>query len=290
MRRSSTIRIVLVLSLALVLSACGGTPTPTAAPKPVVAAAATPVPIAATATSAPPTATRPPATATPVPPTATSAPPSPTVAPPTATRLPVTATPVPPTATKPPQPTAAPTKPAAPSGDARDIYVKAQQAQFDAKAFQSVLVQTAAGQTVTSTVAYVYPDRWYVVSANTEMIVIGVKGYMKQAGAWVEAPEYLAALITQLKDPTYIADAVKDVTDVKLVGTETLNGVLCNVYEYRQKTTVATIEVVSNGRVWIGAANNLPYKTEVAGEAADAKSSTVLTITYDPNVKIEAPL
>ena len=62
------------------------------------------------------------------------------------------------------------------------------------------------------------------------------------------------------------------------------------VYTYSSKVSFAGIDSTSTSKVWIGVSDNLPHKAIVDGEALGVKSTTTQIISYDPSIKIEAPM
>jgi hypothetical protein len=254
--------------LVMTVAACGATPT---------------------ATPFPPTATRPPAA------TAASQPGSaatvaPTAVPPTATMPPATATTAPlPTATS--APTKAPT--AAAATDPKDAIAKSMRAIMAAKAYRVLQVVQTSTTTYTNTVEMIPPDRFHIVSgataAGTEIIVVGKNSYQKVNGQWMTFPMDIGSLVQSLSSQAS-DDAIAATSEQKLVGPDVLDGVPMLVYSYVSKAKFGDVETTGNVKVWIGVADGLPHKQVVEGEAMGYKSTTTQYMTYDPTIKIEAPM
>ncbi len=272
-----TRRLALVLTLSAilvaVLAACGGgpgggqqasaptAPPPTqapAAPKAGLPPAPTPVAKAEAATAAPTKA-----------PTKSAASAAPTTAPTTAASA----------------SSAMPTPNV--SGDAKDALLKVFAAQQAAKAYRVTATVDSNGKTTHRTVEYVAPDRYHMKTDTAEVIIIGGKAYQNAKGTWTENAAIAIAFQPVLEE---FKKLPVDLTDVKMVGAEDVNGVKAAVYQYNASTKVGDQTVNSAVKVWANPANNLPVKQEVTGEFGGVKSTTTQTFDFDPNIKIDPPM
>ncbi len=193
-------------------------------------------------------------------------------------------------------PTAAPTKAASTSGamatpivsgDAKDALLKVFAAQQAAKAYRATATVDSNGKTTHRTVEYVAPDRYHMKTDTAEVIIIGNKAYQNANGKWTENAA-LAGLFQPVLDE--FKKMPVEMTDVKIVGTDDVNGVKAAVYQFNSSAKVGDQTVNSAVKVWANPANNLPVKQEVTGAFSGVKSTTTQTFDYDPNLKIDPPM
>lgn len=256
--------LLVMLIVALSVSACGPAPvasnTPSAPPALAPATQAAPQ---ATATSAPP-----PATAT----TAPSA-----------------------TATKAPQPSA-------PTGNPFDLIMNAHRAQMNAKSYRTRTIQTeASGKTSTITFEFVAPDRVHLTNNDgSETIAIkGVGTYQKPAaGQWIKSPFDFSEMIFAFMDPKALAEFQNSivVSAVKFVGPDLIDTKPMFVYQYSSVLKglgPGGSDINGTQKMWVGVTDGLPYKLEGDQDSAvtaGAKTHSLITYDYDPNIKIEPPI
>ncbi|MCW1969992.1 MAG: hypothetical protein KIH69_017915 [Anaerolineae bacterium] len=212
---------------------------------------------------------------------------------PAAATVPTTA----PAATKPaaaPAPTAtsAPAAPALPVGDPADAVRKANIASTQRAYRSEVVSESKDGKTVIKGI-FVPPGNLHATTdaggAQFEMIIVGDRLWMKRDGKLTESPNAKVMIGKTLeqyaKDPESLGIKI---SDVKFVGPDVLNGTPTWVYSF--VSTLPEANFKSTAKMWIGVANGLPLKQEVEGEFGGIKSKTVQLITYDPNLKVEAPM
>jgi hypothetical protein len=153
-------------------------------------------------------------------------------------------------------------------------------------------VESASGS-VQNVVEFVPPDRYRVVvntaAGSIEMVIIGKKAYQKVGDRWIESPMDVGSMIEQLSS-TATEEAIKGMSDVKLVGPETLDGVPTLAYTYTSKVKIGDVETTSASKLWVGVADGLPRKQVVEGETMGVKSITTLLFEFDQTIRIEAPM
>jgi hypothetical protein len=197
---------------------------------------------------------------------------------------------------------AQPTTATGPSGNPFDFILNAQRAQLAVKAFRSKTTTTsAAGTQTTTTLEYVNPDRVHLIMANgNETIVIkGVGTYSKTSGGkWAVSPVDLSSTVFGQFDPKTIEELKNSIvtSNVKLIGPDVLDGrpVLVTTYDTLVKGLgPGGSDIHGSARLWVGATDGLPYRRESTQDSAvtaGAKTTTVTTYEYDPNIKIEKPI
>ncbi len=212
----------------------------------------------------------------------------PTVAPPSPT-LPVipSATPVPlPTATLIPSPS-----------ELRSAILAALNALKDKSYRQrSATTLLRDGKIYTTVVEYIASGRYHIIADPTEYVIIGQKVYIKQNEVWTESQ----IPTTNIIDPDFFKRLEESISDIQFVGTDSLNGKPMQVCQYKSKLKVGDTESLVQTKLWMGVADNLPYKMIMDGETASLDSSTgkvvgaksVATILYeyDSTIKIESPI
>ncbi|MFN8472994.1 MAG: hypothetical protein U0822_12470 [Anaerolineae bacterium] len=193
-------------------------------------------------------------------------------------------------------PTAAPTTAASSSsamptpivsGDAKDALVKVFAAQQAAKAYRATQTVDSNGKTSHRTIEYVAPDRYHMKTDTAEVIIIGGKAYQNANGKWTENPAMAGVFQPMLEE---FKKLPVEMTDVKIVGTEDVNGVKATVYQFNSSAKVGDQTIKSAIKVWARPSDNLPIKQEVAGDFAGRKSTTTQTFDYDPNIKVDPPM
>ena len=175
-----------------------------------------------------------------------------------------------------------------PSENPQDVLVKSMQALLQAKSLRTRMTNTSSQGTYNATLEYASPDRYRLVSPQGEMVAIGNDAYMKAGGRWMKTPVNVGQLINQFRDPK-VVEEMSRTTDVKYVGTESLDGQTVYVYEYAVSETAGR-GATGRAKTWISPADMLPRKTEVDGEAGGIKSHTTITYSdYNSDIKIELP-
>lgn len=199
----------------------------------------------------------------------------------------VTNTTVAPTETSPAPSATVP--PATLPGDPRQAIISAMNAMREAGSYR-VHVTSKSGETSTEWNAEVIlPDRFHIVMDIGEYIIIGNKTYMKQGDQWAEFPVDIGSMVFPLLISTE-KEAEASISDVQLVGQDTVNGEATTVYQYRSSGTLQGTEVTSMVKLWVRNSDDLPVKQEINGEVAGVESTTVQDIEYDPTISIEPPI
>lgn len=133
------------------------------------------------------------------------------------------------------------------------------------------------------------PDRFHIVMDTGEFIIIGNKTYMKQGDQWAEFPVDIGSLVFPLLISTD-EEAEASISDVQLLGQDTVNGESTTVYQYRSTGVLEGTEVSSMVKLWVRDSDGLPIKQEIIGEAGGIESTTIQEIEYDPTISIEPPV
>lgn len=175
----------------------------------------------------------------------------------------------------------------APGDNPQDVLTKSIQAHLNAKSFRARMTNNSSQGNYTATLEYASPDRFRIVSPQGEIIAVGGDSYMKAGGRWMKAPMNMGQIINQFRDPKAVEE-MRRTTDIRYVGTETLDGQPMYVYEYALDK--AGTGAKGRAKTWISPSDMLPRKTEVDGEADGIKSHTTLTYSdYNSDIKIEPP-
>ncbi len=152
------------------------------------------------------------------------------------------------------------------------------------------------GKTYNTMVEFVAPDRYHIVSAPIEYVILGQKVYIKQNDVWTESQIPAASIVGN----GYSKGLEESISDIQFMGADSLNGKPMQVYQYQNKTKIGDADSTAQSKVWIGVEDHLPYKMVMDGETASLDSSTgkvvgvkstaTISFEYDPAIKIDLPL
>ena len=201
------------------------------------------------------------------------------------TRLPPTNTPAP-TNTPPPPPTTAPAVlPTA--GSAVDALTKIFKGWASVKSFRAKMTLTGPPTGTTEmNLQVVTPDRFHLTSQQMEIILIGTTVYLKLGNTWQKVP-LPQGIDLSLANPKTFESQIGASSDVKLVGTEVLNGTPTIVYQYTADIKGPPAQKITS-KVWVGATDNLPRKIE---SSPSANQKTVIVFTdYNANITVNPPI
>lgn len=187
-------------------------------------------------------------------------------------------------------------QPAALPADPLEAVVQALKNQQTAGPYRiKTTVSTESGE-MEMTGEIIPPDKMHMVSnigdQKQEMVFIGDKGWMNMGGSWTEAPIKASDIMAQMSSGM-VDEFATTTSDVKAVGTETVDGQEAMVYSYvldMNKSTSMKLDVVSSVKLWVSTASGLPIKQQIEGEAMNVKSTSTQLIEYDPSITIEAPV
>jgi hypothetical protein len=170
------------------------------------------------------------------------------------------------------------------------------------KSFRSRMEgKNSDGYEINGEMAFSAPDR-YQINMNmnssqqkiaTEVILIGKESYMKMGNSgWQKVPADIGQFVRQIRDEQML-EWMKDSADVKFVGTETIDGVPMNIYEYPVHTPQMK-GLKGTAKTWFSAIDKLPHKTESEGETMvggkNIHTNTVITYyDYGAPIEIERP-
>ncbi len=180
--------------------------------------------------------------------------------------------------------------------DPQAALIAAMRAQVNSGPYRNQTTIISDDSTVELNAEIIPPDRMHMTNnfggQSQEQILIGNKGWMKQGDTWVESPMSGTNLVAQASGEM-VDEMIKTISDVTLIGPETVDGVDALVYSYTSdmnKSDTMKMDSISTVKVWIATANGLIIKQEIDSAAMGVKSKTVQVITYDPNITIEPPV
>ena len=127
---------------------------------------------------------------------------------------------------------------------------------------------------------YIAPDRYRIKKTDGEVIVIGGDSYENQNGKWTKLDDNIGAVINS-QTKAGIAEAVKNLKDVQIVGKEKFNGKDTTVYSH--KVGEATT------KIWIASDSGLQLKNEVEANIGGQMVKQTTVYDYDKKFKIEPP-
>jgi hypothetical protein len=187
--------------------------------------------------------------------------------------------------------------------DARDSLTKAMQSMLAAKSYRARVESSTSTTTSTTTIEFVAPDHFHMTRESTtpghaaikqETIVVGDETWIKMgASPWQRFPASLGDTIKQFRNPEVI-DEITRSADVKVTGTEVLDGTPTTIYQYTLGDP-NNKDFHINAKTWVAAGDGLPRKTEsegdinLSGKQIHTKSITTY-YDYEAEIKIEKPL
>ena len=115
-----------------------------------------------------------------------------------------------------------------------------------AKSF-SMTLQDSKGA-AQGTFDYVAPDKYHYSLAGTELIAIGKDSYVKQGGTWIKLPAAAGAAASPFNADT-LKTQLDQVSKAKATknGSDTVNGVKCDIYNVTDTDGTTTEVCVANG-------------------------------------------
>jgi hypothetical protein len=203
-----------------------------------------------------------------------------------------------------PSPNAPTTQPTSPSkatpasvlpDDPRAAVEYALRAQPKAFPFKVTTTSTGGSSQMDTTIEVESPQRIMMVSAtNTVKLVDGKCFEQNSDGTWQDCSNPQAgasatASASSLLDESIVNAAISMIKTVKLIGTETLNGIPARIYEYTMSGDQLGVQVDSTTRLWVSEVNGLPIKNETNSTAGGYSASFTQVITYDKSIKVQAP-
>jgi len=171
-----------------------------------------------------------------------------------------------------------------------DGLTKSINAQLSAKSFRARLDSTFDNQEMARTIEFVAPDRFRMAGETDEMIIIGSNAWTRQNnGAWQKLPIDASQMIASVRDPK-IVDEIRKSAEVKLIGSDMLDGKPMTVYQYTLRHAMGPATVTSHAKAWISVADSLPRRMETETEIQGKTSKATITyFDYNADFKIDPP-
>lgn len=171
--------------------------------------------------------------------------------------------------------------------DAQQAILQAAQ-KLQQVSFKATTTITSGDQTQTSTLEFVPPDRYHLVSSAIEAIIIGNDSYIKLGDQWSVSPIDISSIMQGIM--TLPTDLVSQISNWTYLGQENLDGTPAQVYSYDMQSSIGGIQANSSNKIWINAADGLPLKLESQADVNGVTTTTTNVYEYDPNLTIEAPI
>lgn len=213
-----------------------------------------------------------------------AAPATPTTAPTLVPTRPLPTATTAPTNTPTPAPTSTPTAVPTPANPVQGLLT-AFKGLGGVKSFRAKISTTGLpGGTQDSDLEMVLPDRFHMTTSKLEMILIGKTMYIKTGTKWQKLTQNIDLSAVDAKKLEAELGISKD---VKLVGTDVIDGTPTFVYQYT--TTIKGPPArTTTSKVWVGMADNLPRKRETEPKAGQKTTTTYYD--YNANITINAPM
>jgi len=141
-----------------------------------------------------------------------------------------------------------------------------------------------------SLLEFVLPDRFRQVGKDEETIRIGDAFYERRGDKpWKKITHEDSAIIRIPSPDADGAESIKRSKEVKFIGPDTLDNVPVLVYQYTVHDASGK-SLLSTNKIWIGAQDGLPHRTEIA--ISDMASVIKIVLTYydfNAGIVIEPP-
>lgn len=183
------------------------------------------------------------------------------------------------------------------NGDAQDSIVSALSSGLEVEAMRLHIVTEDVGSGVVSdtTLAFIRPDRYQMISEGGEFIIIEDTTYLKGPdGKWLTMPGTdMTGTIEASLDAFAGAGVIEErlnkllEDDVKYEGKESINGVDTLVYSIDEGLPGSVIS--SQTKMWIGEDDDLLYRQELVNKIGDTESRIIMDFEYGEAVTIEPP-
>ena len=190
--------------------------------------------------------------------------------------------------------------------EAKDAVIYALEAMTSQSNTMDVTTTLADGTTQHSVISFVPPDKKKIVDSNSgaEYIVIGQVVYAMDStnGQWMETSISASAFMgDNAQDQQNFSDTI---SEILLLPVANSNGKSFYVVRYVSTTTTNGVTMNNQTELWLDQADGLAYKMIMDGEIYTAstdpstgeskvsttQAQTITNITYDPNLRIEAPI
>ena len=179
--------------------------------------------------------------------------------------------------------------------DPRLAVENALRAQVKALPFKVTMTIGSGDKQMNTTIVIETPTRILVDTGSRSVISADGKCYEKTGdAAWVACASATTGQIAQtnassLLDEATINQAISIIKTVKLDGSETLDGINTNVYEYTSSGQLMGVQVDSTTKLWVDVKTGLPIKSVGDSTAGGASASYTQLISYDPTIKVPTP-
>ncbi len=122
----------------------------------------------------------------------------------------------------------------------------------------------------------VLPNRFHMKTPDTEMIILPQGTWMNANGEWMQFPMDMSRMIEGYSQKS-IDSGMEALTDVKEIGSETIDGCDSTVYSYRTSGKFMGVESNSTAEVAICEDTGMPVRVV----SRDRKGRPEATIYYD---------
>lgn len=185
--------------------------------------------------------------------------------------------------------TATPSRvPAATGLDARQAVLNAMNAVATAGPYHLKSTTTTGGVSKVTTGEVSLPDRFHLTTNGEELLIIGDKTYRKSGGRWVDFPVDIGKLVTGTMG-TLTSEGQKGVSDVKMLGAGTVNGVPTVEYQFQRTVSVGGVSVTSTVKLWVDTLRGLPVQQQIDSQVNGQATTTLQVMTYDPSIQFPTP-
>jgi outer membrane lipoprotein-sorting protein len=128
----------------------------------------------------------------------------------------------------------------------------------------------------------ILPDRFHMKTPDTEMIILPNGTWMNANGQWMQFPMNMSKMIEGYSARA-VDEGMASLRDVRVIGTDTVEGCESTVYAYRTEGKFMGVESKSDAEAAVCGSTGMPVRVVTR----DRKGKTEATITYDFTSKFE---
>ena len=179
--------------------------------------------------------------------------------------------------------------------DPRAVVEYALRTQPKSLPFKMTITSDAGGTQSVSSAVVETPTRIMLVDSTHSVTVADGQCFEKVGdAAWATCTDPSAGMMAKatalsLLDQSTIDAAIAIIKTVTLSGSETLNGIAAQIYDYTSSGTLMGMQVDSSSKMWVDGKTGLPIKVVTTSTVSGATSTFTQLISYDPTLKVQTP-
>jgi hypothetical protein len=167
-------------------------------------------------------------------------------------------------------------------------------AQLKAMPFSTQSEITSGATTIKTFVEFESRQRVRVTTASGSAVLYDGKFFVKEGqAAWREdnrAAATINGFLAGMLDSAAVEAVIGMIKTVKQVGSETLDGIPCRIYEYTYAGEQFGVSTSGKVRLWVAEDDALPIKQITESEAAGYSATSTIGYDYGPSLSVDPPI